>query len=385
MALTIAFLLFFSITGQAEASRGDWASADWSEPVCLVEQAHSWDIAWFKDAVHAVWIADEKVYWRMLPEGGDWTDPVVISVRASGFPDLVAGGNALHLVWKQQTNIGYKFFDGTAWTVEEPVFSELRSAHGARLAVHEDRPVVFYSLYEYGLIPHTPGSYELSVSFRKDCGWSSPKKIPSASSVEGGHLSAVATDDGILHLVWVQEHRSYLDRNFGLDFSRPRTVEYLRCDATGTETCEPVRIGTLSKSITRLCDLAATGKGEVAVAWIDGSSDADGISLRIKEEGQGTGWQARRLFAEETKRPPYHATVAATPRDIVLVINVEEIKASSKVEAIVIENGQEIVRSRSSFDWLLDLPKSAISPDGAVHILGNRYKQGLVYCRIKPR
>ena len=385
MALIITFLLFFSITGQADASRGNWSSVAWSEPFCLAEKANGWDIAWFGNAIHVIWIEDEKMYWRMQPDGGDWTDPIVISVRAVGFPDLVAGGNALHLIWLQQMNIGYKFFDGTDWTTEEPVFPELRSVHGARLAVSEDRPIVFFSQYEYGLIPHTPGSYPLMVSLRKDGGWSSPRTVPSASSVKGGHLSALATDDGFVHLVWVQEHRSYLDRNFGIGpGDRARTLEYLRCDTTGAETCEPVELGTVSKSVIRLCDLAATRKGEVAVAWIDGSSDADGISLRIKEAGQGRGWHALHLFAGDSKRRPYHATVVATPRNIVLVTNAEEKDASRKIEAIVIENDREIVRSQSSFDWLLDLPRSVVSPDGAVHLLGNRYKKGLSYCRIKP-
>ncbi|MFH1138480.1 MAG: hypothetical protein V1816_20585 [Pseudomonadota bacterium] len=384
MSRLSAFFLFLFLVNLPGPGLAGQSAEKWSQPACLAAKAQGWDIAYHHAALHVVWALEEKIYWRMSLRDGEWTAPVVLAEGAVGFPDLVAGHDSLHLIWIKKLNIGYLAFDGAAWSPEEDALPNPVMVHGARLAAAGDRPLVFFTRYEFGLVPHTPGSYPLFATAKKKHGWTAPRTIPSASNVNNGLVSVIAVDETI-HLAWVQEHRGFLFRNFGIGVGkRSKSLEYVSCDDSGAESGRPVRLGSLSKSITRLGDLAISGAGDLAAVWIDGSSDAAGVSLRIKKAGPRGKWAAEGLLPGDAKRRPYHAAVIGARNGLILLTNAERREESRKIEATLVDgNGRESL-SLSPFDWLLEAPRLAVSPEGEVHLLSYRYKYGLCYVRFSP-
>lgn len=246
------------------------ADSGWADPVVLDKGVHAGRVACLHDQVHAVWIKAGKLYWSRAQEGGTWSQPTAVSVTVEGlWADLISDGVGLHLVWPQSFNMGYKYFDGHSWSPEESILPTRQSLGPGAMAVAGGGPHVFFYRWEFGMIPHTPGSRPMMMVTRKEGGWTSPTPVPGADNVV--QMDAAAGPDGFIQLAWIHDELSYLGRNFGLGSRKsPRSIRAAIFNPADKSWTRPVKIAGLDRGVNREVRIAAGPNREAYVFWMNG-------------------------------------------------------------------------------------------------------------------
>ena len=375
----IAILILMTALVTSAPAKAGSTDSGWNQPVILAQGAQAGRVACLGEAVHAVWIADDKLYWSHSENGDSWTRPEVVSVTiGGGWVALVSSKNRLYLAWAQALNVGIKTYDGQTWTVEESVLSERSSLDQRALAVVDGVPHVFFSQYEHGYLLHTPGSRPLYYSVRQPGGWPAPKPVPYADNVI--QVAAAAGSDGLITLAWIHDHMSWLGKNLGMG-SKPtgRSIRAMTYDPASASWGGSHRLAGLTRGVYEEVRLAAGPDGRAYVFWMDG--------LRAREFGWrgrvGGRWHDIHYIDTDHKDARQRSgDIAVGPSGEPVIVCSSEKRIPQP--RVVTEAGTAAERTFISDEKMTmgEDVRAVVSPSGVIHFVST--PGDLIYFRFRP-